>query len=633
MVASHILIEKKTAEAVARMRTCPDGLLHECGSFFRCSMAICREAVTSDAYKGFGVTYRGSEEEVRTLLNAACVRRVSEGLAFAYFYYPEELQGGREYPFGIMQKCYGLLSEQELAASGILQLRESPYTNLYGEGVLIGFLDTGINFAEASFRSADGSTRILALWDQTIETGPEAGEEGEEGVPGEAGEPGREAAEGSEPAESLAFYGREFGREQIDAALQSENPYETLPSRDTNGHGSALVRAAAGSELRQDGRAAAGENPERRQNPGEEYGGVAPLSSIAVVKLKQAKPHLRNFYQIPEEAFCCAEEDIIYGVEWLLSVAKREGLPLVLCIALGSNQGNHTGRTVLSRYLDGIAQVPGMCVTVAAGNEGGRGHHFSGQLVSGSSEEVEISVGEGVKGFTAELWAAEPDLFTIEIVSPAGEVIPRIPGRLNYIRRYSLYFEGGTIDIQSNLYDQTVGTQGIMIRFAGTPAGIWRIRVYAEGEFSGAYNMWLPITPFLSAETVFLKPDPYVLVCDPGAAREVLTFTAYDVIRGALYPSASYGYTADDRIKPDLAAPQGEELYAGTGMAAAFGAGSAALLFESAIKRADFVILDTLVIKRVFIAGAKRDGMEYPNRGWGYGKLDVYGVFIRMPGR
>lgn len=491
----------------------------------------------------------------------------------------------------------------------------------------ISFTQEGINFTEASFRNADGSTRILALWDQTIAAETEEGEEGEGEASGETEEGGEEAAEGSAAAESLAFYGREFSREQIDAALQSENPYEVLPSRDTNGHGSALVRAAAGSELRRDGRTAAG------GNPGEEYGGVAPLASIAVVKLKQAKPHLRNFYQIPEEAFCCAEEDIIYGAEWLLSVAERERLPLVLCIALGSNQGNHTGRTVLSRYLDGIAQIPGVCVTAAAGNEGGRGHHFSGRLASGSSEEVEISVGEGVKGFTAELWAAEPDLFTIEIISPAGEVIPRIPGRLNYIRRYSLYFEGGTIDIQSNLYDQLVGTQGILIRFAGTPAGIWRIRVYAEGEFSGAYNMWLPITPFLSAETVFLKPDPYVLICDPGAAREVLTFTAYDVIRGALYPSASYGYTADDRIKPDLAAPQGEELYAGTGMAAAFGAGSAALLFESAIKRADFVILDTSVIKRVFIAGAKRDGMEYPNRGWGYGKLDVYGVFIRMPGR
>lgn len=578
-------------------------------------MAVCSEAVTSNAYKGFGLPYRGSDEEVRTLLDASCVRRVSDGLIFAYFYYPEELRGGREYPFGIMQKCYGLLSEQELAASGVLQLREGPYTSLYGRGVLLGFLDTGINFAEESFRNTDGTTRILALWDQTMETEADTDT-------GEDAENGEDNAENGRSREAPAFYGREFSRRQINNALRAENPYEEIPSRDESGHGNALVRTAAGSELRQD-----------NGRTGKEYGGAAPLASLAVVKLKQAKPYLRNFYQIPEDAFCYAEEDIIYGVEWLLSVAKREGLPLVLCVALGSNQGDHTGRTVLSRYLDGVAQIPGVCVMTAAGNEGGRGHHFSGRTSGGSYEEVEINVEDGVNGFTAELWAMEPDLFTIEMISPAGEVIPRIPGRGSFIRRYSLYFEGGTVDIQSNLYDQSVGTQGIWIRFAGTPAGIWRIRVYGEGEFSGVYNIWLPITPFLSAEVTFLRPDPYVLICDPGAAREVLTFTAYDVIRDALYTSASYGYTADGRIKPDIAAPQGGGLYVGTGMAAAFGAGSAALVFEAAIRREGYIILDTMVIRRLFIAGAERDTMEYPNRGWGYGKLDVYGAFIRTPGR
>ena len=196
-----------------------------------------------------------------------------------------------------------------------------------------------------------------------------------------------------------------------------------------------------------------------------------------------------------------------------------------------------------------------------------------------------------------------------------------------------MYFEGGTIWIQSNLYDQSVGTQGIWIRFAEPAAGVWRIRVYAEGEFSKTFHMWLPVRGFLREETAFLRPDPYVQICDPGAAREVLTFTAYDVISGGLYTQASYGYTADNRIKPDLAAPKGEVLYEGTGMATAFGAGCAALVFEAAIRQENYVILDTLVIKRLFIASAERDGRDYPNREWGYGKLDVYGVFTRTPGR
>lgn len=550
-------------------------------------MAACREAVLSDDYKGFGLPNRGSEEEIARLLRADCVRRVTDNLVFAYFYDPEPELDGREFPFGIMQKCYGLLSEEELAASGVLQLREGPFTNLRGSGVLLGFVDTGIDFADAAFRNKDGSTRLIGLWDQTLD---------------------------SQSTADFAFYGREFSEEEINLALQAENPYEGLPSRDENGHGSALVRAAAASEM-------------------DSYGGAAPLASIAMVKLKQAKPYLRNYYQIPDDAFCVAEEDIIYGVEWLLSVAGRENKPLVLCIALGSNQGNHTGQTVLSRYLDEVARYPGVCVCAAVGNEGGSGHHFFGTVRGDGYEEVEINVAEGERGFATELWAAEPDLFTVEIISPAGEVIPRIQGRATFNRQYRLYFERGTVWIQSNLYDQSVGTQGIWIRFAGPAAGVWRIRVYGEGEFSKSFHMWLPLRPFLREETAFLRPDPYTQICDPGAARDVLTFTAYDVNSGAMYTQASYGYTADNRIKPDLAAPKGEVLYEGTGMATAFGAGCAALTFEAAIREEAYVILDTLVIKRLFTASAKRDGRDYPNREWGYGKLDVYGAFVRAPGR
>lgn len=556
-------------------------------------MAKCSEAVLSDEYKGFGVANRGEEEKIKSDLGgAACLRRVSDDLVFVYFYYPKELQGGREYAFGTMQKCYGLMSEQELAASGVLLLRESPVANLYGSGTLIGFVDTGINFAEDAFLFSDRTTRLVALWDQTV---------------------------GGAAEDDFAFYGTVYSQEELNAALQAPNPYEIVPSRDEIGHGSALVRTAAGSTGRGGDLA--------------EYGGVAPLARLAMVKLKQAKPYLRQFYQIPDTAVCYAEEDIIYGVEWLRSIAERENLPLVLCIALGSNQGNHTGRTVLSRYLNSIAQIPGVCAVVAGGNEGGSGHHYFGKVTKGNYEDVELVVGEGESGFCAELWAVQPDIFTIEITSPAGELIPKIPGRSAYTRRYPLYFEGGSVEIQSNLFDQKTGLQGIWIRFAGVAAGIWRIRVYGEGDFSGEFHMWLPIQPFLKGQTRFLSSNPYTQICDPGAADEVLTFTAYDVVSGALNLASSFGYTADGRIKPDVAAPQGEAGIAGTGLAAAFAGGCAALVFEAAARRAGYFIIDTQVVKRLFITTAEKDRMEYPNREWGYGKLDLYSAFVRSPGR
>ena len=578
-------------------------------------MAECREAVLSDDYKGFGIANRGTEENIRKILgDAACLRRVSDDLAYIYYYYPKELQGGREYPFGLMQKVYGLLSEQELAASGVLFLRDGPYTNLYGSGTLIGFVDTGVNYADEAFRFSDGSTRLIGLWDQTMER---------EGVQSRERETAGQETENAEQKDTNpdaeAFYGTVYTENALNEALQAERPYDIIPSQDENGHGSAMIYAAAGST----GRGMA--EPE--------YGGVAPLARLAVVKLRQAKPYLRRFYQIPENAVCYAEEDIIYGIQWLLAVAERERMPLVLCIGIGSSQGNHTGRTVLSRYLNCVAQIPGVCVVAAGGNESGRGHHFSGSVQNGDYTDVELVIGTGEQGFCAELWAEEPDLFTIEITSPAGERIPRIPGRSTYTRRYSLSFEGGTVEIQSNLYDPSVGTQGIWIRFSKVPSGIWRIRVYAEGDFSGAFHMWLPIAPFLTAETRFLRPDPYQLICDPGAAREVLTVTAYDAVSGALNPNASFGYTTDGTIKPEIAAPQGTDRFFGTGLATAFAGGSAALIFEATAKRAGYFILDTQVVKRLLISTAVRERDVYPNREWGYGKLDLYGVFVRSPGR
>lgn len=559
-------------------------------------MENCGYAVQSEDFKGFAVENRGEDEEIkRQLGGAACLRRVSESLAFVYYDYPVERRQGSEYPFGLQMKVYGLLSEQELAKSGVLTLRESPYTRLNGRGCLIGFLDTGISYALPEFRYEDGTTRLVGLWDQTL------------------------VSNGLDRGEEAAFYGRMYTREELDLALLEENPYAVIPSRDENGHGDALVRAAAGGIV-----------PER---VGLSYGGVAPQASIAVVKLRRAKEYLRRYYEIPEEAVCFAEDDLVYAAEWLRTVADREKQPLVLCVAVGSNLGNHTGKTTFGKYLDKIAQIPGVCVMVAGGNEGGLGHHFLGRVSKDGYEDVELLVGNGEKGFVTELWAMQPDRFTVELTSPSGEKIPRSQARAYFNKRYPLFFEGGSVEIQSNLFDSSTGTQGIQIRFHNVPSGIWKIRVYWEGEFSGGYHMWLPLAPFLQSDTAFLRPNPYQLICDPGAAAGAITLTAYDASDGVLNLNASYGYTVDGRIKPDVAAPEGEAGFEGSGMAAAFAAGCTALLYEATLRRADAFILDTQVIKQLLTATAERGGGEYPNREWGYGKLNLYHVFLNTPGR
>src|SRR5699024_5076003 len=132
-----------------------------------------------------------------------------------------------------------------LNQAGILPVQNYPTLQLNGDGVLIVFLDSGIDYQSALFRRLDGSTRIEAIWDQTIQSGT--------------------------PPEAFA-YGSEYTRDMIDEALRSDNPLSLVPSVDETGHGTYAASLAAGSA-----------------DAGQQFLGAAPGASIAVVKLKQAK--------------------------------------------------------------------------------------------------------------------------------------------------------------------------------------------------------------------------------------------------------------------------------------------------------------------------------------------------------
>ncbi|MDE7404725.1 MAG: S8 family serine peptidase, partial [Lachnospiraceae bacterium] len=156
------------------------------------------------------------------------------------------------FTYSVIPKLYGLMQTPQetfdptaLLRSGITQVQRDAL-NLTGRGVVIGFLDTGIRYDEDVFRNPDGSTRILGIWDQTIQTG--------------------------EPPAGI-LYGTEYRKEIIDLALQSENPRAIVPSYDENGHGTAIASVAAGSVLRS----------------GLAFTGAAPEAHIVMVKLKQAK--------------------------------------------------------------------------------------------------------------------------------------------------------------------------------------------------------------------------------------------------------------------------------------------------------------------------------------------------------
>lgn len=505
----------------------------------------------------------------------------------------------QNFPYMSIPGCYGLMNETSLEQSGILTVQNFPGLNLKGEGILIGFVDTGINYTNPAFLDIFGNSRIRAIWDQTDESGT--------------------------PPENFGF-GSVYYKEDIDRALRTDNPLLYVPSYDENGHGTFLASVAAGSE-----------------NRSENFTGAAPESNIVVVKCKEAKSYLKEYYRIPPESTAFQENDIIIGIRFLLSVAAARAQPIVICLGLGTNLGDHTGTSPLGSYINSITELSGTAVCVCTGNEAAAQHHYNGgPLLNGQWEDVEIRVPENSYGFTLELWAASPDLYTVSIIAPSGETIPRIPARLEGSDIYRFIFESTQIAVDYRIAEQQSGDQLIHMRFITPSAGLWRIRVFGNDTNLGYYDMWLPISGFLNGETFFLQPDPLITLTEPSPASSAISVGAYSATDVSLYLESGRGFTRTGRIKPDFTSPGTDikgtvfpgayENRSGTSYAAALTSGAVALIFQwSLTQNPDISLISSSRIKNYLIRGADRKNfLTYPNEAWGYGSLNLLQTLERL---
>ncbi len=497
--------------------------------------------------------------------------------------------------YSFLPNVYTLEDTTSVAKSGVLQVQSNPALGLTGRNILIGFLDTGIAYTHPAFQDVSGQTRIEYIWDQTIQTGT--------------------------PPRNM-FYGSEYTREQIQAALNSPDPYQIVPSRDTDGHGTSLAGVAAGSIDEKN-----------------DFQGVAPQSRLIVVKLKQAKPHLLDYYQFNGDAPMFQENDILMGIRYLMETAEKRDMPLVICICLGTNQGSHTGDGALAGTLDSMKSYQGVSVVVSGGNEAGRAHHYSGRVPGPNSfQEVEIQVPAGSPGFSMEFWGHPPDLYTVGVVSPLGEVVERIPARFYQNQEIFFILENTSLLISYGLVEIESGGQVIFFRFQQPTEGIWRIRIYCSSYSTGMFHMWLPAMGMVNPDITFLDPDPFTTIVSPGNVVPVVTTAAYQAPSNALYNYSSRGFTPFNDVKPDITAPGvdltvpkpmgGYGTATGSSIAGAFAAGCAALVAQWGMSLKPKRYFSSNEIKAYFIRGAVRNPiLTYPNREWGYGILNVYQVF------
>ncbi len=367
--------------------------------------------------------------------------------------------------------------------------------------------------------------------------------------------------------------------------------------------------------------------------------GAAPDAQIAVVKLKEAKQYLKDFFFVRDGVPAYQENDIMLAVAYLDGVANSLNLPLVICIGVGSANGSRAGNSNLSTYLNSICGRRKRSVVVATGNEAGMRHHFLGQLSTDMEyEDVEINVGEGVDGFFVELWAGAPELFEVAVFSPTGEEMPRVPVREGRTTVYDFIFEGTTVSVDYRIEARRTASLLVYLRFENPSAGIWRIRVYPESIVNGDYHMWLPLQQFTTGEIFFLRSNPNTTLTIPSSATQVISVGAYNAANGGTYADSGRGYLTTGEVKPDFVAP-GVNVYGpgtrgnyvrqtGTSVAAAITAGAVAQVLQWAIVDRNSPTISNTGIKNMLIRGTGRPTQrEFPNPEWGYGTLDVYRSF------
>lgn len=461
--------------------------------------------------------------------------------------------------------------------------------SLRGKGTLIGIVDSGIDYENAEFRNEDGTTRIVSLWDQSVNGRP--------------------------PAGYLA--GTEYTREQIDAALATEDKEvrrQMVKTSDVSGHGTAVAGIAAGNG---------------RGSEGRRFRGAAPEAELIIVKMGA-----------PREGGFPRTTELMRGVDYIVRKAVELRRPVAINISFGNTYGSHDGTSLVERFLNDIADMWKNVICIGSGNEGASAGHVSGKVRRQISETVELAVQQREPALSIQIWKSYVDEMGVSVISPSGRQAGPFYEFLG-AQRYILgdtelliyYGEPKPYSVKQEIYLSLLpGKQYI-------ESGVWKIVLTPGRIVDGEYQMWLPTQTSLNMGTAFLQPNSMSTLTIPSTASLAVTVAAYDARTFSYADFSGRGpagmYEGENVLKPDIAAPGvrvtapvpggGYQSFSGTSFAAPFVTGSAALLMEWGIVRGNDPYLYGEKVKAYLRKGAKQlAGYErWPNTLLGYGALCV----------
>jgi len=502
--------------------------------------------------------------QVNQALDAACIRPVQEG------YFPGAVQTGNTVG-DVPGQTIGNITENQQGLSG--------------QGVLVGIVDSGVDWQHPDFCNKDGTSRILRLWDQSLLAKP-----------------------GEDPPEGYAA-GVEYTKTDIDRALRLSGAEgkQIVREQDFSGHGTSVLGIAAGN-----GRASGGVNR-----------GVAYTSDIIAVKM--GMPGENSFPRTAE---------LMQGVDYLVRQAAELGRPMAVNISFGNNYGSHRGDSLLETYLSNVSDAGRTVICVGTGNNGNDSVHTAGILETGMQAEIPFSVSPREPVLNVQLWKSYADEIEISLVTPSGERIGPLSEQIG-TQRYQAgetelliyYGKPGPFQVTQEIYFDFIP------RGAYITGGVWKIQLRGRRIKDGSYQLWLPGGRVLNPATGFYYPKAEETLTIPSTAAKVITVGAYDSRLNAPADFSGRGGGSLFYPKPDLAAP-GVEITApvpgggygtvtGTSFAAPFVTGSAALVMEWGIVRRNDPFLWGEKVKAYLRRGAQPlPGFnKYPDNQVGYGCL------------
>lgn len=501
------------------------------------------------------------------------------------------------------------VSVAEVGATQVHAASGSPpvYAGYDGSGVLIGVVDTGVDLDHEDFRR-NGSTRLIALWDQT-------------------------ALPAINPPASFS-YGRAWSAAEINAGASTQV--------DQAGHGTHVLGVAAGSG------AATGNG-----RPAYRHVGMAPGAALCVVKT--------DFYT----------SSIVDAVEWIFQEAALRGIPAVVNLSLGHHFGGHDGTEETDLALNALAG-PGRIVVAAAGNEQEDAIHAETEVAGAGTGSISIDIdgylprsGAGNDYTLIDGYYTAGAALALTVQTPNGQVIgPILPGtKLDQATPDGgVYVENAWVDSTSEDVEFFIQIYDKASAYAPV-TGEWSLsfsRPPGAGGVGAEVDAWIYQTALPARFAAGMTAEE--LVASPASADSAIAVAAYltrkswksvngntyqytgGLAVGDIAPFSSHGPRRDGVLKPDVAAPgmgigaalssnASEEteyiledgvhfISQGTSMAAPHVTGLVALMLQvhghlsrSALMRR----LQDTARTDAFASGT-------PNPVWGVGKIDAVGA-------